>query len=230
VSSRPAISDPGGLRGRFVRRFWATHHGAPAAAKLLAQVLAELPQDGRGLNVGSGETRLDPRLLNLDLARGAAVDCVADALQLPFPRSGFALVVSQETVEHLPDPFEAVHEMSRVLQPGGTLYLQAPFVIGYHPGPEDYWRFTRAGMRRLVEQAGFRQVQVEPVIGAGTGFHRILGEFLAGLAARVLPATYAPAKGLAALVFYPLKWLDGWLLGGGQRDRIPGGYVAIGKK
>ena len=180
--------------------------------------------------MGSGETRLDIRLLNLDLARGAAVDCVADALQLPFPGSGFALVVSQETVEHLPDPFAAVHEMSRVLQPGGTLYLQAPFVIGYHPGPEDYWRFTRAGMRRLVEQAGLRQVQVEPVIGAGTGFHRILGEFLAGLAARVLPAAYAPVKGLAALVFYPLKWLDGWLLGGGQRDRIPGGYVAIGKK
>ena len=188
MSPTAAFSGTGGLRGRFVRRFWATHQRAPAAAKLLAQVLAELPQDGRGLNVGSGGTRLDARLLNLDLARAAAVDCVADALRLPFPRSRFTLVVSQETVEHLPDPFGAVIEMVRVLQPGGTLYLQAPFVIGYHPGPEDYWRFTRAGMRRLVEQAGLRLVQLVPVIGAGTGFHRVLGEFLAGLAARVCRA------------------------------------------
>jgi SAM-dependent methyltransferase len=219
-----------GLAGRFVGRFWATHHRSAAANRLLAEVLAGLSADGRGLNVGSGHTRLDARLLNLDLARSHAVDCVADALCLPFSAGCFGLVVSQETVEHLPDPFLAVREMARVLRPGGTLYLQAPFVIGYHPGPEDYWRFSRAGMRRLLEQAGLAQAQVQPVIGAGTGLHRILVEFVAGLAAALLPASYLIVKGLAALLFYPLKWLDAWLLRAGQRDRIAGGYVAIGKK
>lgn len=223
-------SSRSGLRRRFVGRFWATHQRSQAANRLLAQALAGLPQGARGLNVGSGQTRLDARLLNLDLARSQAVDCIADALRLPFASASFALVVSQETVEHLPDPFAAVGEMARVLRQGGTLYLQAPFVIGYHPGPEDYWRFTRAGMRRLLEQAGIARVQVQPVIGAGTGLHRILVEFAAGLAARLLPAAYFVVKGLAALVFYPLKWLDSWLLGGSQRDRIPGGYVAVGKK
>lgn len=218
------------LRGWFVSRFWATHHRSRAADRLLRQTLGQLRPEGRGLNVGCGEARLDRRLVNLDLARTPAVDLVADGLRLPFPGARFDLVISQETVEHLPDPFGAVREMARVLRPGGMLHLQAPFVIGYHPGPEDYWRFSRAGMRRLLEQAGLAEVRVEPAIGSGTGFHRILVEFAAGLAARVLPAAYMPAKALCALVFYPFKWLDGWLLRGAQRDRIPGGYVAIGKR
>lgn len=221
---------PSSPRSRFVRRFWATHHRSRAAAELLGGVLLDLPADGRGLNVGCGEARLDRRLIHLDRTRTPAVDCMADAHRLPFAEAAFPLVVSQETVEHLPDPFEAVREMARVLRPAGTLYLQAPFVIGYHPGPEDYWRFTRAGMRRLLEQAGLRVVRVQPVIGPGTGLHRILVEFAAGLIARLVPAAYASAKGLAALAFYPVKWLDGWLLSAAQADRIPGGYVAIGQK
>jgi hypothetical protein len=117
-----------------------------------------------------------------------------------------------------------------VLAPGGTLYLQAPFVIGYHPGPEDYWRFTRAGIRRLVEQSGLTCEQVDPVLGPGTGMHRVAVEFWAGLAARLWDRLYRPAKGMAVLLFLPLHWLDGWLLDGSQRDRIPGGYAALARK
>lgn len=228
IASRPTM--PARLRSWFVSRFWATHHRSRQAERLLGQSLAQLQPHGRGLNVGCGDIRLDPRLIHLDLARTPAVDVVADGQRLPFAPAQFDLLVSQETVEHLPDPFAAVQDMARVLRPGGRLHLQAPFVIGYHPGPEDYWRFSRAGMARLLEQAGLNEVQVVPAIGSGTGFHRILVEFLAVLAARMLPAAYLPAKALAALAFYPFKWLDGWLLRGAQRDRIPGGYIAIGKR
>jgi SAM-dependent methyltransferase len=167
-------------------------------------------------------------LVNFDLARTSGVDILGDAIRLPFPDASFALVLSQEMVEHVPDPFQAVREMARVLRPGGTLYLQAPFVIGYHPGPEDYWRFSRAGMRRLVEQAGLECVRVEPAVGAGTGMYRIAVEFFAGIPARILPALYLPAKALGSIVFYPFVWWNGWLARGLQSDRIPGGYFAIG--
>lgn len=216
-------------RRRFVRSVYADTNDSPAVQRALGLLLDEL-KGGRGLNVGAGPDRLDPRLVHVDLIRSPAVDCVARAESLPFPDGVFELVVSQETVEHVPDPFAAVGEMARVLRAGGRLYLQVPFVIGYHPGPEDYWRFTRAGVRALLDQAGITGADIEVSVGGGTGFYRIGVEFLAGIIGRLHRSLYLPAKAAASLLCYPLKWWDGWLAGGVGRDRIPGGYLAVGRK
>ena len=217
-------------RQRFVRAVWATHNDSPAVRRALESVLASAGGQARGLNVGAGDTRWGPRFVHLDLGPTPAADVIADAQALPFSPRSFEVVVSQETVEHLADPFAAVAEMGRVLAPGGWIYLQAPFIIGYHPGPEDYWRFTRTGLARLLERAGVRLIRLDRAVAAGTGFYRILVEFLAGGVARVLPAAYRPAKGLASLLCFPLKWLDPLLGSGAQADRIAGGYFAIGRK
>jgi SAM-dependent methyltransferase len=219
----------GGLRKRFVKAFWASHNDSTAVRGAIRGLLADLGNE-RGLNLGCGDTRLDPRLVNLDLVRTAAADVLADAQALPFPDGCFSLVISQETVEHVPDPFRAVREAARVLRPDGTLYLQAPFIIGYHPGPEDYWRFSRDGMRRLIEQAGLVCVRIEQAVGGGTAMYRIAVEFWAGILARILPPIYLPVKALASIIFYPLVWCNGFLARGKQSDRIPGGYFAIGRK
>ena len=218
------------FRKWFVRTFWATHNDSPVIRQTLQELLGTLGAEQRGLNVGCGDTQLDERILNVDVHPTPTVDCVCDALHLPFAAEAFGLVFSQEAVEHVPDPFRAVQEMGRVMRNGGRLYLQVPFVIGYHPGPHDYWRFSREGIRVLVERAGLLCEKVVICVGPGTGAYRILVELLAGIGARMLPSSYTFWKALNAVLFYPLKWLDGWLSLGTQQDRIPGGYLAIGRK
>jgi ubiquinone/menaquinone biosynthesis C-methylase UbiE len=51
---------------------------------------------------------------------------VSDIQQMPFPDEAFDVVVSCETVEHVPNPQLAVRELARVLRPGGTLVLTTP--------------------------------------------------------------------------------------------------------
>jgi len=216
-------------RQRFVRSVYADHNNSPAVRAALLPLLEALER-GRGLNVGGGPSRLDDRLVHIDVIRHPVCDCVADARRLPFASAVFDLAVAQETVEHVEDPFQAVREMVRVVRPGGRIYLQIPFVIGYHPGPEDYWRVTRAGLEALLRQAGIPGAQIEIAVGPGTGFYRIAVEFVAGIVGRMVPAWYRPAKGVASLLCYPVKWLDGWLAGGAERDRIPGGYLAVATK
>jgi SAM-dependent methyltransferase len=214
-------------RRRFVRRVYADHNDSPAVRETLAGLLEGLGA-AYGLNVGAGTERLDPRLFQVDLFVGSSIDCVARAERLPFAAGVFDLVVSQETIEHVPDPFGAVREMARVMKPGARLYLQVPFVIGYHPGPEDYWRFTRAGLETILRQAGIEPLSTGISVGGGTGFYRIAVEFIAGVAGRLWPVLYHPTKGAASLLCYPLKWFDGWLSHGAQRDRIAGGFLVVG--
>ncbi len=51
---------------------------------------------------------------------------VSDIQSLPHRDSTFEVVISCETIEHVPDPRAAVAELARVLRPGGRLYLTTP--------------------------------------------------------------------------------------------------------
>ncbi len=218
------------LRRRFVSAIYATHNDSSQIRDALTRILSRLKPGDVGLNVGAGFTKLHPAILNLDIVTGTAIDCQAQAEHLPFADSVFDLILTQETLEHVRDPFLSVKEMYRVLKPNGVLYCQLPFVIGYHPGPTDFWRFSPEGIRALVEQAGFECEEVSIAVGPATGFYRIVVEFWAVLASALFGPLYYPVKGLAAVGFYPLKWLDGPMLRSAQVNRIAGGYFVIAHK
>lgn len=55
----------------------------------------------------------------------------ADIQAIPFTDASFDVVISCETIEHVPDPFKAVQELSRVLKPGGKLILTTPSYMNF---------------------------------------------------------------------------------------------------
>lgn len=230
MKSKAASSPRKSLRARFVSSIYATHNNSRQVGLALGQCLSVLSSGSRGLVVGAGSTKLHPALINLDIACGETIDVCASAEHLPFPDEVFDLVLSQEVLEHVRDPFQAMCEMKRVLKKGGILYCQVPFIIGYHPGPTDFWRFTKEGVQELIQRAGLTCQELKVAVGPGTGFYRIFVEFLAVIAARLWRKLYIPVKGTCALFFYPLKWLDPILAGGPQCDRISGGYLAIARR
>ena len=65
----------------------------------------------------------------LDQRGGDASGCglvQGDAQNLPFAEASFDIVISCETIEHVPDAQSAVSEMYRVARPGGRLFLTTP--------------------------------------------------------------------------------------------------------
>jgi SAM-dependent methyltransferase len=217
-------------RELFVRSVYATHNRSPKIREAVHRLLNQIGSGSRGLNVGAGSSQLHPALINVDIVPGPTIDVCASVERLPFPDEFFDLVVSQELLEHVRDPFRAMQEMRRVVKKGGVIYCQVPFIIGYHPGPTDFWRFTRQGIRELVEKANLECQEVTTAVGAGTGFYRIAVEFLAVLASRFAGFLYLPAKGAFALILYPLKWFDPFLSQSPEVDRIPGGYLVIASR
>ena len=209
---------------KFVRSVYADHNDSQAVVRALTAVIEAQGPDAVMINIGAGATRLHPRMKSLEIEAGPGIDFVGSAENLPFADNSVDLIVTQEVLEYVPDPFRAMREIHRALKPGGRAYVQLPFIIGYHPTPQDYWRFTEHGIRQLAEQAGFVAARADTSVGPSTGFYRIAVEFGAILFSRPIPRLYKLAKGGFALILYPLKWLDGLLIGHPEADRIAGGY------
>ena len=84
-----------------------------------------------------------------DIVSGAGVDRIENLHRLSFADGSVGTLIAVETLEHVADPYLAVREIERVLQPGGLAIVTTPFNFPIHHMP-DYTRFTPEGMARLL--------------------------------------------------------------------------------
>jgi len=213
-----------------VQLIYADHNRSFIVQKKLKQCLSELGASEIGINIGAGTTNFYKNIRNLDIFPGENIYYVAKAEEIPEKSDFFSLAISQEVIEHIENPHIAIKEIYRVLKKGGKFYCQVPFIIGYHPGPSDFWRFTKEGITKLLENTGFEVLEIGISVGSGTGYYRISVEFFAGLISIFISKLYFPAKAFFAICLYPLKFLDILFRFSNQKDRIPGGYYIIAKK
>jgi SAM-dependent methyltransferase len=106
-------------------------------------------REGAFVNLGSGNTRIHERVVNLDATPYDEVDLVCDIADLPLEDASVDVVFNISVLEHLPDPETVLAEIRRVLRPGGWIYTDVPFIVGYHASPGDYHRWTDDGVRAL---------------------------------------------------------------------------------
>jgi SAM-dependent methyltransferase len=151
----------------------------------VAAFAADLPHGARVLDAGAGEgnyAALFPnhRYCGVDLAIGEAkwnyggLDAIADLVSLPFADECFDGCANIVTLEHVREPALVLTEISRTLKCGGRLLLVVPQDWEVHQAPHDYFRFTRHGVRYLLENAGFTDIDIQ----TGGGFFRLLSRRL----------------------------------------------------
>jgi ubiquinone/menaquinone biosynthesis C-methylase UbiE len=97
----------------------------------------------------------------IDMQEGQGVDLVADMHDLPNEWDGrFTGVVCSEVMEHVARPWLALPELRRVMAPGSLLVVTTLFAFPEHGYPDDFYRYSRSGLRLLLQDAGFSDVQV----------------------------------------------------------------------
>jgi SAM-dependent methyltransferase len=124
---------------------------------------------GQLLDVGCGSKPYQT-LFRVDRYVGLDIDSVTsrtrkqadyfyDGKQFPLPDSSFDAVLCNQVLEHVFNPEEFLHEIVRVMKPGGRLLLTVPFVWDEHEQPYDYARYTSFGLRALLERPGLKVVR-----------------------------------------------------------------------
>jgi SAM-dependent methyltransferase len=136
--------------------------GLPPQARILdagcgsGRNMVELQRRGTVTGVELSHTSVE-----LARQRGAGEVIEGSVLEMPFPDASFDLAVSLDVIEHLEDDLTALRELRRVIAPGGALLVTVPAyqwlwsghdVINHH-----HRRYTGGSLKRVAEQAGWRQ-------------------------------------------------------------------------
>ena len=96
--------------------------------------------------------------VGVDLFSGLNVDVTADlcaadfATRHPELLGRFGVVIALALLEHVENPFDAARNIGLMIRPGGHLFYLGPWVWGYHPYPDDYWRISHSGLTLLFPE------------------------------------------------------------------------------
>jgi SAM-dependent methyltransferase len=168
------------------------------------------------VNVGSGgisgcgyrlwKTKLveHAKIFHMDIVPGDSVTLLGDAHQLPFSDNSIDCLIFQAVLEHVKDPRGVINEAERVLKPGGMIYLEVPFLQGFHADPYDYQRYTLEGLRILTEE--FYEVDAGVSVGPFCTLVWIIRDGLSScFRNRFL---YAVSRFVAGWALSPLRYFD----------------------
>ncbi len=143
--------------------------------------------------------------------------------KMDLPDASADIVLSNQVLEHVDNPEGYLAEAWRVLKPGGWMILSTHGYWYYHPTPNDYYRWTSAGLKRTIEQAGFTTARFSGILGLAASGLQLFQDGLINKAPRILHP----------LISFLLQGLIGFtdkLYSQAQRDRDAAIYVVFAKK
>ena len=133
------------------------------------------------------------------------------------------IILSNQVLEHVDNPSGYLKEALRILKPGGSIILTTHGYWFYHPTPNDYWRWTSAGLKKIVEAEGFKINSFYGILGLAASGMQLLQD---GVVLK-LPKFLIPP---VALIMQSLISIFNKINSQTQRNRDAALYVVVAQK
>ncbi|HEX2268673.1 MAG TPA: class I SAM-dependent methyltransferase [Pyrinomonadaceae bacterium] len=142
--------------------------------------------NAQGLDVSAGAIK-HVRGLDFEVFEGELQDAA-------FPSQHFDVITAAELLEHLFDPQPLLNEVARILRPGGLFWTTTPHARGLSGRllglnwrcvwpPEHLQLFSIRGLKKLLHEAGFRELRIRTTGGNPVEIFHAMG------AAKAAPKT-----------------------------------------
>jgi len=203
--------------------------GASAVGKGPKKVIKDLGKNKVILNLGSGIKLIGKDVINIDFYPFINVDIVADITKLPFKDNSVDAIICESVLEHVKNPWIVIQEMKRTLKPDGLVYLSVPFIISFHSSPNDYYRWSKEGLRELMRQ-GFQEEEIGIRNGPTSAVLSIVNEWIAAIFSFGLKPIHQVLLMILTIITSPLKIPDYFIYKFSIFQNIALGFYYIGRK
>ena len=85
--------------------------------------------------------------------------------KINLPDESIDTAFSASVMEHLNNPWQFVKEVNRILKKDSYFIIQVPFQWWIHEAPYDFYRYTPYGLKYILENNGFKVIEISPVGG-----------------------------------------------------------------
>lgn len=132
-----------------------------------------------------------------------------DATKLPFPDGYFDIIVSFETIEHIPNYLEYLSEVSRVLKVGGIYIVSTPNRVVTSPSkslyqkPDNEYHFIEFELHEF--ESTLKKISLNDIDFYGQRMINKLfvNNFFRVFISRIMPKIYYNAKGSSKIIKIP---------------------------
>lgn len=141
--------------------------------------LAKLEINGKILDLGGSKNSGYHKLIrgeheitvaNIDESYGSDLNFNIEE-NFPLGDESFDAVLCLNVLEHVFDYNHTLLEIYRVLKKDGKLIGAVPFLIYYHPCPNDYFRYTKEALARMFKNVNFQNIEIKEL---GSGLFGVL--------------------------------------------------------
>ena len=135
--------------------------------KINRNIAEELPYRGLVIDMGCGTSPYKgiirekaSEYIGVDWKKGIKgrreIDVLANLNEsLPFKACIADTITAFQVIEHLAEPEKFLLEAYRILKDKGRIFITVPFMWHVHEAPHDYYRYTRYGLKYILEKTGY---------------------------------------------------------------------------
>lgn len=135
---------------------------------IISTARKEIIPKSRILDIGAGLVKYkkffqDCVYKTQDFKQYGDIDFVSDITEIPVLENSFDVIICTEVLEHVPMPNLAIKEFSRILKPGGKLYITSPLSSMIHQAPHHFYSgFSKFWYFKFLNDCGFKNIDISP--------------------------------------------------------------------
>jgi len=196
--------------------------------KKMSQIIKRVGPDATIINIGSKNTLVFSRVINIDLIPYKNVHLVSNAETLALKDECADVLFIIALLEIVEEPDTVISEIYRVLKPGGIVVATTPFMQSYHPDPVDTHRFTIHGTQRLFRNFGIEEIM--PTRGVFGSFLCLMKDYMAIFLSFNSIFLWKVLNIVIPWILFPLKYIDRIMPAYQKAEYVVSSFTIIARK